>query len=132
MPGALRRTVVGAFEAAGAVPTAEASGAGTSALRARRRPAAGATAQAWAQSVGLAAAPPSSRPRAPLFLTYRSAGDACQEAAAATRAHLEPGLPVPVHATNVVFLWSVGGLATFLGPALPLLTCTFTCREGGT
>lgn len=43
-----------------------------------------------------------------------------------------PGLTAPVRSTNVVYLWSVGGLATFVGTALPLLTCSFPCREGGT
>ena len=56
----------------------------------------------------------------------------CQAAAGAIGDHDEPGLTTPVHVTNVVFLWSVGGLTTLPGVALPPLTCSFPCREGGT
>lgn len=63
---------------------------------------------------------------------YPERNGPCQAASGAIGIHDEPGLTTPVHATNVVFLWSVGGLTTFFEAALPLLTCSFPCREGGT
>ena len=57
---------------------------------------------------------------------------ACQAASGAVGVHRDPGLTTSVRATNVVSLWSVGGLTTFFEAALPLLTCSFPCREGGT